>query len=100
MSARKRALEVLTLCRTRGAWADAALGSRLEGLSSADAALCSRIVYGVIQNETLLDFYLSAYCSQKLERQRGRAYVGRAGEGRGQGTGGGSGERGSAEALP
>ena len=68
MSARKRALEVLTLCRTRGAWADAALGSRLEGLSSADAALCSRIVYGVIQNETLLDFYLSAYCSQKLER--------------------------------
>ncbi len=68
MSAREGALEVLTVCRTRGAWADAALGSRLEALSPADAALCSRIVYGVIQNETLLDFYLSGFCSQKLER--------------------------------
>lgn len=68
MSARERALEVLVACRTRGAWADAALGSRLEGLAPADAALCSRIVYGVIQNETLLDFYLSSFCTQKLER--------------------------------
>jgi len=50
MNARKGALEVLTVCWTRGAWADAALGSRLDTLSPADAALCSRIVYGVIQN--------------------------------------------------
>ncbi|MCI8809203.1 MAG: 16S rRNA (cytosine(967)-C(5))-methyltransferase RsmB [Oscillibacter sp.] len=68
MSARKGALEVLTACRTHGAWADAALGSRLKDLSPADAALCSRIVYGVIQNESLLDFYLSNFCTQKLER--------------------------------
>lgn len=68
MSARGEALAVLTACRTRGAWADAALGSRLTGLSPADAGLCSRIVYGVIQNETLLDFYLSGFCSQKLDR--------------------------------
>lgn len=67
MSARKEALAVLTACRTRGAWADAALGPRLKGLSPADAGLCSRIVYGVIQNETLLDFYLSKFCSQKLD---------------------------------
>ena len=66
MSARKEALAVLTACRTRGAWADAALGAHLRGLPPADAALCSRIVYGVIQNETLLDFYLAPYCSQKL----------------------------------
>ena len=63
MSARKGALEVLTACRTHGAWADAALGSRLKDLSPADAALCSRIVYGVIQNESLLDFYLSNFCT-------------------------------------
>ena len=50
-----------------GAGADAALGSHLKGLSPADAGLCSRIVYGVIQNETLLDFYLSGFCSQKLD---------------------------------
>nr|WP_325212254.1 16S rRNA (cytosine(967)-C(5))-methyltransferase RsmB [uncultured Oscillibacter sp.] len=68
MSARKEALAVLTACRVRGAWADAALGTHLKGLSPADAGLCSRIVYGVIQNETLLDFYLSQFCSQKLDR--------------------------------
>ncbi|WP_295761039.1 16S rRNA (cytosine(967)-C(5))-methyltransferase RsmB [uncultured Oscillibacter sp.] len=68
MSARREALSVLTACRVRGAWADAALGPRLAGLSPADAGLCSRIVYGVIQNEALLDFYLSRYCTQKLER--------------------------------
>ena len=67
MSARKEALAVLTACRARGAWADAALNARLKGLSPADAGLCSRIVYGVIQNETLLDFYLSQFCSQKLD---------------------------------
>ena len=67
MSARGEALAVLTACRVRGAWADAALGSHLKGLSPADAGLCSRIVYGVIQNETLLDFYLSGFCSQKLD---------------------------------
>ncbi len=67
MSARKEALAVLTACRVRRAWADAALHTHLKGLSSADAGLCSRIVYGVIQNETLLDFYLSGFCSQKLD---------------------------------
>ena len=67
MSARKEALAVLTACRTRGAWADAALGPHLEHLSAADAGLCSRMVYGVIQNEALLSFYLSQFCTQKLD---------------------------------
>lgn len=67
MSARETSLRVLTSCRTGGAWADAALKSQLgrDGLSGPEAALCSRIVYGVIQNRLLLDFYLAAYCSQK-----------------------------------
>lgn len=69
MSARKTALEVLIRCRTHRAWADAALGPALRraGLAGAEAALCSRIVYGVLQNQSLLDFYLSAWCSQKPE---------------------------------
>ncbi len=67
MSARKEALTVLSACRMRGAWADAALNTQLDRLSRVDAGLCSRIVYGVIQNETLLDFYLSQFCSQKLD---------------------------------
>ena len=60
---------VLVSCRTAGAWADAALKAQLrrDGLSGAEAALCSRIVYGVMQNRLLLDFYLGAYCSQKVD---------------------------------
>nr|WP_326184078.1 16S rRNA (cytosine(967)-C(5))-methyltransferase RsmB [uncultured Oscillibacter sp.] len=66
-SARKTALRALVSCRTNGAWADAALKAQLsrDGLSGPDAALSSRIVYGVMQNRMLLDFYIGAYCSQK-----------------------------------
>lgn len=69
MSARMSALRALTACRVNGAWADAALAAELkrENLSAADAALASRIVYGVLQNRMLLDRYLSEYCTQRLE---------------------------------
>ena len=68
-NARKCALSVLVACRRNGAWADAALKAQLGkcALSAQDAALCSRIVYGVMQNELLLNWYLSAYCTQKLD---------------------------------
>ena len=64
---RKAALRVLVNCRTNGAWADAALNAQIrrDGLAGPDAALCSRIVYGVLQNQLLLDHYIGAYCSQK-----------------------------------
>lgn len=67
MSARETALRVLTSCRVNGAWADAALKAQLarSGLSGPEAAMCSRIVYGVTQNRLLLDFYIAAYCSQR-----------------------------------
>lgn len=69
-NARACALRVLTACRRSGAWADASLKAQLERaqLSAQDAALCSRIVYGVVQNELLLDWYLAAYCTQRLEK--------------------------------
>ena len=68
-NARETALRVLVSCRTNGAWADAALKAQLQrdGVSGADAALCSRIVYGVMQNQLLLDHYLSAFCTQRLD---------------------------------
>ena len=68
-NARDTALRVLVSCRTAGAWADAALKAQLrrDGLTGPEAALCSRIVYGVMQNRLLLDFYLGAYCSQKID---------------------------------
>ena len=66
-SARETALDILIRCRTGGAWADAALKAalRTQNLHGAEAALCSRLVYGVLQNRMLLDYYLAAYCSQK-----------------------------------
>lgn len=69
MSARSSALRVLSACRTAGAWADAALSAELkrENPAGADAALTSRIVYGVLQNRILLDYYLKAFCTQRLE---------------------------------
>ena len=69
-TAREIALQVLISCRTNHAWADAALKVQIDRnqLTRSDAALCSRIVYGVIQNELLLDYYLSAYCSQKPDK--------------------------------
>jgi len=51
--------------RVGGRRAQAQLGKC--ALSAQDAALCSRIVYGVMQNELLLNWYLSAYCTQKLD---------------------------------
>lgn len=68
-SARATALRVLVSCRNNGAWADAALKAQIsrDGLSGPDAALCSRIVYGVMQNRMLLDFYIGAYCTQKSD---------------------------------
>ena len=54
-SARETALRVLVSCRTNGAWADAALKAQLgrDGLSGPDAALCSRIVFGIPKDMTL-----------------------------------------------
>ncbi|MBQ9459774.1 MAG: 16S rRNA (cytosine(967)-C(5))-methyltransferase RsmB [Oscillospiraceae bacterium] len=67
--ARACALRVLNACRANGAWADAALSAELKRavLNPQDAALASRIVYGVMQNRLLLDYRLSAFCTQRLD---------------------------------
>ena len=64
-------------CRTNQAWADAALGPALrrDGLTGADAALCSRLVYGVLQNQALLTFYLEAFCSPKSRSTCSRLFA-------------------------
>lgn len=68
ISARDAALNVLLACRKQGAWADAALNAQLQRapMEAADAALCGRLVYGVAQFQILLDFYLDAFCAQKV----------------------------------
>ena len=68
MSARTTALSALIACRTRGAWSDGILKEYIlrDRLDRRDAALASRLCYGVLQNRMLLDFYIAAFLKGKL----------------------------------
>ncbi len=69
MNARDAALETL-LQLSRGGWADGSLKRTVQraGLDSRDAALCSRLVYGVVQQRRLLDYYIDHWCTQRANR--------------------------------
>lgn len=69
MTAREAALLALERCRRDGAWSGAAIDSILkkQALSPRDAALASQLCIGVLQNSSLLDFYIDCYCKGKLE---------------------------------
>lgn len=69
-SAREAALQVLVDCYQRGAWSDSALSSaiRRAKLSGRDAALASRLCYGVQQNQALIDYWLSLLCTVPLRK--------------------------------
>ena len=60
-SAREAALITLTACERQGAWSDGYLKKTLreQELDKRDAALASRLCYGVLQNRLLLDWQLS-----------------------------------------
>ena len=66
-SARDAALLALTDCRRRGAWADGALKERLSGMDRREAALASRLCYGVLQNRILLDHWIDTFARGKLQ---------------------------------
>lgn len=69
MTGREAALFVLERCRREKAWAGAALDSiiREEKVTEKDAALASQLALGVLQNDSLLDYYLSGFYSGKLQ---------------------------------
>ena len=52
------------------AWSDGSLKRTIakNGLEGREAALATRLSYGVIQNRTLLDYYISCYCVQKAHK--------------------------------
>ena len=68
MGARETALNALIACRKNGAWPNAALKDYLQRdrLDSRDAALATRLVYGVLQNREKLSFYLKQFLTGKL----------------------------------
>lgn len=61
MGARETALHALMACRKDGAWVNVALKEQIarDRLSQRDAALATRLCYGVVQNRGKLDFYLN-----------------------------------------
>lgn len=69
-TARDIALSALMAFRKGGAWADGYLKDALKEaeLSKRDASLASQITYGVLQNLSLLDFYIGKFSSIKMNK--------------------------------
>lgn len=67
-TAREAALDVLLGCHLRGMWANEGLRKALMGMESREAALATRLVYGVLQNQLLLDHYLTDLSSLPLKK--------------------------------
>lgn len=67
-TARSAALTVLERCRKRGEWANEGLKKTLKGMDAREAALATRLVYGVLQNQMLLDAYLAELSTLPLEK--------------------------------
>ena len=68
-TAREAAALALFAMQEDGAWSDGALHQQLAAASlfGRDAALASRLVYGTVQNEMLLDWYLRHFSSVRLK---------------------------------
>ena len=69
MGARETALNALIACRKGGAWSNGVLKEYIQRdrLDGRDAALATRLCYGVIQNRQKLDFYLKQLLTGKLK---------------------------------
>lgn len=60
MGARETALDALIACRKQAAWSNGVLKDYIarDRLDRRDAALATRLCYGVLQNRRMLDFFL------------------------------------------
>ena len=69
MGARETALNALIACRKDNAWSNGVLKEYIQRdrLNSRDAALATRLCYGVVQNRQKLDFYLQQLLTGKLK---------------------------------
>lgn len=66
-SGREAALEALAAVR-RGCFSQEAAEAASRGLEARERALCSRLVYGVLQNMAYLDHCIGAFCSLPLKK--------------------------------
>ena len=69
MGARETALNVLIACRKEDGWSNGVLKEYIsrDRLDRRDAALATRLCYGVVQNRNLLDFYLAQLLTGKVK---------------------------------
>ena len=69
MGARETALNALIACRKDGAWSNGVLKEYIQRdrLDPRDAALATRLCYGVLQNRLKLDFYLAQLLTGKVK---------------------------------
>lgn len=74
MDAREAALLTLNACQRQGGWSDGILKRQLAAakLDSRDAGLATQLCFGVLQNQILLDFYLSKFSNIPLKRMEGK----------------------------
>jgi len=69
MGARETALNVLIACRKGDGWSNGVLKEYLsrDGLDRREAALATRLCYGVLQNRLKLDFYLQQLLTGRIK---------------------------------
>ena len=69
-SAREAAMLTLAACERQGAWSDGCLKRvlREQKLDRRDAALATRLCFGVLQNRLLIDWHLTSFCNTKLKK--------------------------------
>ena len=69
MRARKTASDALIACRKQAAWSNGILKDYIarDRLDRRDAALATRLCYGVLQNRSMLDFFLAQLLSGKVK---------------------------------
>lgn len=74
MDAREVALLTLNTCQRQGGWSDGALKKQLAtgGLEGRETALATQLCFGVVQNEMLLDFYISKFSNIPLRRMESK----------------------------
>lgn len=74
MSAREAALLTLVAMERQKAWSNGHLKKIMEekNLDRRDAALATRLCFGVLQNKLLLDHYIQQYSSMKLPKMESR----------------------------
>lgn len=69
-TAREVAMLTLAACQRQAAWSDGYLKRMLreQQLDSRDAALATRLCFGVLQNQLLIDWHLARFCNTKLDK--------------------------------